>query len=316
MTTATDNQTQVDVKELERLTNESEGFFPEQAESNPETPKPEPEQAPSPTPAPEAQAGQVQTPKELLEALNDTPFKGEDVVKGVQDLVKSYKELQGTHTKVSQKVKPFEQLIERAVVDPNFAETLRLAERAYSDPSFAQQLQHGQQAQEPNLASYFPEGYVTPEGLAKYQQDMKAYLYRDVQQMVSSQLTEMKAQALRESYKSQFKASHPDVAEDLDQLLQWVQSQATQFNPYEIAWKLKTWDNREQSLSEKIRKELEKKIEQAGKASPSAPSAAPQKIDDAEIVKHITRYGTESAKKKYGEARTMEAMVKYTNQAA
>jgi hypothetical protein len=321
-TVTVDNQT-IDMKQLEEATNSGAQYVPSPEPEQPVAPEVPEGQAPvTPAESTKDATTQVEVKKEtpvipqgqsspeLKTILDDTPYKGDDVVKSVTELAKGYKELQGRDTQLSQKVKPFEGILDRANRDTAFAEYIRLAEQMYTNPAVAQQYAQPQ-FQKPDPRSY---DWNDAEQIAKYNQDLDSYFDLKVDSKLSSRFAQSDQQSKLEGFKNDFRGKFKDVSEDLDQMLSWAHSEAVKLNPYETSWKLKNWDNREAQLTEKIRKELTTRIEQAQNATPTAtPAVDQQKITQIDVGKHIAQYGQDSAEKKFGKDIVFQALRDLTN---
>jgi hypothetical protein len=231
----------------------------------------------------------------------------------VPDVVKAYKEHLGNETQLFQKwekAKPFEHILDKATRDPQYKEMLRLADEMYSNPALAQQYAQPQ-LQKPDPTAY---DMFDATQRAKYEQDLDKYFDLKVETKLSSRFAQSDMQNALERYKNEFKGKFKDVSEDLDPLLEWAKEQGIRTNPYETAYKLKNWDNREAQLTEKIRKELTTKIEVAQNRTPTAsPAPDTTTFTYIDVGKHIAKYGVESAEKKYGKEGVFKAVRDMTN---
>lgn len=274
---------------------------PPQAGSEPQAQTTEPESG-------EPAKGQApSTLDELREALKDTPYyqEGRDVKELVAELKKGYKELQGSHTKLSQKVKPIEQLLDR-ISNPQIARTIEQILPYVENPSLLQAYVNPQGqvvTGEPNPANY---DLLTPEGQAQFQRDTLAYARQAAQEDVKAFTSRWEQQKQLELQKLEFKKQFPDV--DPDTVLQEAQSKLAYQNPLVTAWKALNYDNLKSQAMEEARKELGKKLEDAAvnkTPQASAPTKAPNLND---ILQYIASRGVEAAKKRYGSAKVDEAM--------
>ncbi len=300
---------EVSMAELERMTNAEAGWVPEG--ESPETPKPE--TVPEVKATEPVAAGQA-LPPELKLALSDTPFATEeDVIKGVQGLVKSYKESAGQNTKITTRIKPYEQLIDLADKDPNFAQALRMARDIYLNPSLQEAYANQNGNQRPNPTQY--EIY-TPEGLQAYDKAVSDYEARLIDSRLNARFASIEQERGMNQAITEFKQLVPEG--DANELLKWINGDFAQLPVGERMrqfWQLKNLPKLKEQTYAEVRKDLEGKLKTASAATPVAPATPTQAVSDEEIVKYVTRFGTKSAYGRFKKDATDAAVNRYTNAA-
>jgi hypothetical protein len=293
-------QPEVTLENLENLTNQSEA--PDQFPATPEPASTTEELPPSLSEQPAAQRGQAAEPQ-VPDFLKETPFKSPD------ELAKGYKNLQSEFTKTSQRIKPYEQFLERIEKDRAFANFVDQAKLLYDNPQLAQAYQPPQAAGEggrPNPNAY---DLSTAEGFAKYNQDFENYVLRNADSRVNARLSQIESQNRMEQEKWQFKQKFPDVQVDPEEAFRWAQQNVPNFNRYEVAYKLREFDNLKSKIAEEARKELNEQVKTAQTTrtpAASAPSHTVAKADD--IIDYIARYGSDKAMAKFGKADVLKTI--------
>ena len=309
-----DNQTTE--KSLEELTNEafSQEGIPQlnEVRQSPQSDAPEEEPASvEGTPA-QTQSGQVSDISEderkfleeirALKEISGTPFKSP------ADLVKSYKEVQSQWTKDHEfvtKVKPYEQLLNDVTTDANFANFLQQAAVLYKNPQLASAYINpsGNLNSPPDPRSY---NMFDDADLQRYQKDQADYMARQLDARLNARFSTIEQQTRIEKAKAELKGAFPDV--NPDEVLDWVQKKGTNWSLVD-AYKIREFDNIKTKALEEARKELNQKLETAGKTTTPTTSASPKggvKVED--ILSHIARYGGDSARKKFGEKNFNDAL--------
>ncbi len=244
-------------------------------------------------------------PDELKNAFEETPFKGEDVVKSVQDVVKSWKSSDAGYKKLESQVKPLMHIIEKANQNPQLKAFLDQALQVFENPQLANAYvnQNGQVDAVPDPHKYNVADPNTGEvywNKAEYDKDHANWVQRQVDSRISARMSQVEQNAKLEQHKYGFKQKYPDVQEDPDRLLADVSAEWNRLNPIEVAWKIKNYDNLQSQALEKARKELTNDIKKAEQGTPQSASAPKQKVSVSDIITHINRYGSESAKKRFG----------------
>jgi hypothetical protein len=281
---------EVTVENLEKMTNESEGYVPEgEPQKSADSESPEVVKA-----APVKAAGEAPKQDDFSKLLSETPYKsGEELVKG-------YKNAAGELTRRIQEIKPYEQFLRRAQSDPTFANYLQQAEQQYLAYQ-ANPAAFAQPQQAPDL--------YTPEGI-------QAYIHQNLQQeratlqaQYQRELAQIQQQAHIENMKAQFKAKYPDA--DPDELFKsWTETVPTR-NPFEVAYHALNYDKLKSDAKTEERKSLNEQLENAGKnKTPGSSSVSPQAVKGEDILEHIGKHGSESAYKRFGKRETIEAIQK------
>ena len=257
-------------------------------------------------------------PPELKTIFDETPFKGDDIVKSARETVKSYKEIQRSYNDINEVVKPWKQLLDDANRDEKLAQVLRQAEQFYRNPQLAEAMSLQMRGiQRPDQSQY---DFNDPRHVDQYNKDVQTYEEQlkmvgaaQEQAKYEEKLHKLENERRQEAVKAEFRQLHP--TEDIPELEKWITGEAQKLNPLEVAYKVKNWDKMRESITEEVRKSLNTKIETASKATPKAPSEETQKVKGEEILKHVIRYGPASANKKYGEALVLRAQQELTNRA-
>lgn len=308
----------VDVAQLEQATNQMygwEGSSDEQPE--PEVSESEPSsqaQPPAVEEAKEEAAPIKETGKQdagqsfdtIKPFLDDTPFKGDDIVKGVGDLAKSYKSLLSEYTPLSQKVKPYKAIIDRMDVDPTYKQNMLLAHEMLSNPKMLEAYQ-AQQMGRPDPTQY---DLYTPEGRTAYDQAEENYIARQLDSRINQRFASLEQERMKERHISELKAAFPES--NPEEVVRFAQEKSQSLGLADF-YKLSQWDAREAQLTEKIRKEMTSKLQQA--QSSKTPEAAPPKeaVQVNDVLKFVGRYGIDSANKKFGEEAVWNILRASTN---
>lgn len=297
-----DNQ-QVSEQELEQLTNQA---FGEELSGNrtPETQGSEVEPATQVTQnAPVEPEGQADY-SALKPFLDETPYKGDDVVESVKKMVEGYKNIQGQYTKTNERVKRYEQLLQDVEGDPALAQFIEQARTLYRNPQLAQAYQGGgQQDAMPDPRSYDLSTY---EGYEKFYSDMNNYQARQLDSRLNARFGQIEAQRMIDGQKNQLKQFFPDA--NPEDVVEQVQKKAGSWTLTD-AYKALDYDNLKSRAMEEARKELTKQLENAGKSgTPSATSQSKGKVSVDDVLGHINRYGSEAARKKYGDKAYYEVL--------
>jgi hypothetical protein len=282
---------EVTMENLEQMTNQVEAPGQFQA-SQPQ--EPQVETLPPSASELATQKGQASVP-EIPDFLKETPFKTPD------ELAKGYKNLQGEFTKTTQRIKPYEQFLERTEKDRNFANFVEQARLLYDNPNLAQAYMPAQAAGSdgrPNPNAY---DLSTAEGFAKYNQDFENFVLRNADSRVNARLSQIEQQNRMEQLKWQFKQKFGDA--DPDAMFQWAQQNIPQLNPFEVAYKLHEYDNLKSQATAEARKEINKQVETAQTAkTPTAASSSQGMAQAEDVIDYIVKHGTEKAYKKFGKA--------------
>jgi len=281
------------------------------------TPEPVKEPAKAETPAPPAKAVEAPAPAkqeptgqpDLAKYFEGTPFKGEDVVKSVQDVVKSYKELEGRFTKDREKFKEFDSLVDKARNTPQLREALRKLEEWHDNPELVKPYLQSQAETPPDPRQY---DIYTPEGLQAYDQARTDYILRLMDKRESARFAKFEQERQIEREKAAFKQEFPNA--DADEIYQWAKERSQKGMPLSDFYKIRDYDNLKTRLTEDVRKDFNKQVEAATQKTPSAPSSVEPEVSDLDILKYSTHYGIDSAEKKYGK-RYEEALRRATEQA-
>ena len=303
----------VDLTALEIATNHEFTGTPPASETAPEpeaaTPPVETEVAPQPeTPVAEGQSETLTDDEKALlteirslKELEGLPYKS------LPEFFKGYKNIQGEFTKVREKTKPFEAVLDRMSRDPQYANLVQQAQALLDNPQLLQAYQ-GQIAPgdpRPNPTQF---NVYEPEGFTQYEKALDSWTQRQLDARINARLGQVEQNARLDNFKREFKAKFPE-AEDADTLLQWASTVMTSFNPFEIAHKVKNWDNVQGQIESRVRKELTDTLKKASetKTPTGSPASKPQPTT-TEILNHITRFGGEATKQRYGEKAMNEAL--------
>ena len=312
-----DNQTpEIDMAKLEADTNAlyGEDFLPDQPieappqGQSPEVPKPE--SVPLATEATAPASGQA-LPDSLKDVFNDTPFKGDDLVKGVQDAVKSWKELTREFGSQREKVKPYEQLISLANENPEFKRAIQFAHEFFTKPEMrsAYQSQFGLQRPDPSQYDLFD-----PAQRQAYDQAQTDYEARLIDSRINARFADIEKERFESSAKSEFKQLVPDG--NADELAKWVNEDFANLSVGERMkqlWQLKNLPKLREQIYAEARKDLAGKIETASHATPAAPAPPTNTVSDEEIANYVTKNGPKSAYGKYTKKTVDAAITRLTN---
>lgn len=252
---------------------------------------------------------------ELREALKDTPYyqEGGDIKESVAKLKNGYKELQGEYTRTKERVKPFEQLVQKLSTNHQLRQTLEQVLPYLENPAMLQAYTHvgpnGQLLSRPDPLAY--GDLYDPQVRAKYDQDVAAYEQRMLDERLNTRLSSYEQQQKLELQKLEFKKAFPEI--DPEVVLSRAQSELAGQNPLVLAHKALNYDNLYSQALEKARKELSQKLEEAGKNKTPAASAPTQPVNVGDILKAIETLGSERAVEKYGQKRVNEALRETAN---
>jgi len=295
---------QIDMVELEKQTNAEFGVPTETPEPNEpevessESQEPVETESETSTPTPQGQvesASQTEEKPDFSEYLKETPFKE------IPELAKGYKELQSQFTKERERVKPYEDLLSRVNQDFGLRTYLSQAIQAYDHPEM---LSAYQQQSEPKAENY---DMFSPEGQQKFMQDMKAFYEKTIDTRINTRLMGMEQNAKIEEAKREFRSKFPN--ENPDEVLQFAKEKGTNWS-LEDVWKIKNFDRIKSEALAEARKEVTKQLETASKSgTPSVASAPKAAIKLEDVMTHIAKYGSESAKKKFGDKRFNEVVM-------
>lgn len=235
----------------------------------------------------------------LAEYLKDTPFKS------VDELKKSYKEIQGEYTRVNQKVKPYEQLLSD-LNDPQFANFVDQARALYKNPHLAQAYTQPQASMpDPRLYNLYDE-----KDVSRYNQDVSNFMAQQLDSRLNSRLSQIEQQNRLNDFRRELKSVYPDA--DPDEVEKFLQSKGNDWK-YTDIYKVMHYDNLKSKLTDEIRKELTKQMEEAGKQTTPQTSTAQQGKPKAEdIIDYIAKRGLDAAKGKYGSKVTMDVVRQYS----
>lgn len=310
---------EVSTPDLEKLTNEtySEEYGGLNARtgegSQTQEVSPEPESAPevqvpaTPEPTPESKA---ETPVGLKEAFTDTPFQGDDIVKSVQDAVKSWKSTTSEYDKLRSKVKPYEQFLDAMSSDAGLRNFLQQAETLYRNPNMlnAYVTPQGSVDTRPNPTHYNVTGqdgmmYFDQE---RYDKDLSDFLSRQVDSRINSRLSQMEQKNEQEKMTMELKQAFPEA--NADEVWERVKARGNSWRLVD-AYKALEFDNIRSKALDEARKELTKKIETANSnATPTPTASSKTSVSLNDILTHVNKYGGESARKKFGDKNYQEAL--------
>lgn len=266
------------------------------------------------TPEERAILGEIRTIKEVA----GTPFKG-----GVKDIVDAWKNATRKIQELSEAHKPVEPYVARLQNDPKFKVAVDNLIAMIENPQLAEAYaaQHlGQGANvRPDPAQY---DLYDPNQRTQYDQAVAAYEQRMIQSTINARLGSIEQERLLQQRKWEFKQQYPDV--DPDSVLQDA-PKLSSVNPLVNAHKALAYDalvekhkaelaNLRSSIEQEVRKEYEGKIRTAAQTTTPSSTAPPQvKVSLSDILTHVTRYGSESAAKKYGADKVEAAIQETTN---
>jgi hypothetical protein len=287
---------QMSQEELERQTNEAFGVTsePQQPTTDSQQPPSEPASA-EPGQSASAATPPAQAPEDFSKFLSETPFKN------VEETVKGWKNASGELTRRIQKMKPYEDILNNAESDPGYAEYLRQAHQQYLAYK-ANPLAFQQPQQNVDL--------MTPEGIQAYITQQTQQTEARLRMQYQQEINRVQQQAHMENMKAAFKLKYPDA--NPDELPTLWESITREANPFEVAWKLANYDKMASEATSKARKEVNNQIETAQKTKTPAATPSSQAAKAEDILDHIVKYGSEAAKKRFGEKQTMEALQKAT----
>lgn len=272
----------------------------------PESPKEQPKSQPQE----KVETAQVETPKEgepaqidpmeeLRTILKETPYyqEGRDVKEVAAQLSRGYKELQGTHTKLSQKVKSLEPILDLAASDPSLANFLQQAATLYRNPHLASAYVNpqGNVNTRPDPRMY---DMTDPAHYQQFNTDLENWTSRQLDERLNTRLSSMEQRQQLELYKMEFRKSFPDA--NPEEVVAQMQSLTGQ-NPLVFAWKALSYDTLKSSSMEAARKEVSTKLEEAQKTKTPQASSPSKPVNMSDIVEHIKRYGASAAIKRYGQ---------------
>lgn len=266
-------------------------------EAKPDAPKADEPVLELETATPPPTESKATLPPELQDAFKDTPFTGEDLVKNVSDAVKSWKSTSSEYTKLREKVKPYEQLLDEVSRDQNLANFLRQAEMLYRNPQLASAYAtpQGNVDAPPDPRQY--DMYDANQYQA-YQQALTDYNARFVDSRLNARLSQIEQQQKINDEKAKLQQAFPDV--NPDEVLNRIRAKGTNWTAVD-AYKALEYDNLKSKMLEEARKELTNKLETANKTtSPTPTGATKSTIKVADVIAYINKHGGESAKKKFG----------------
>lgn len=281
----------------------SEPKAPESQDSAPAAEKQEPS-------APEAQGGQDKhdmTDEDMLlwkelKAVQDiagTPYKT------LADFVKGYKSLQGEYTKTRDTIKPHEAIVDRLSRDQRFRETVEQAALILDNPSlaeaYARQMSPGDPRPDPRMYDLNDS-----DQFARYNQDVEAWTARQLDSRINTRLGQIEQGMRMQTFANDFKSKYPNV-QNPDDLLSWSQQNVPRLNPYEIAYRLREFDNIRGQIEAQVRQEYSKRLTETQKKTPQG-TAPSKEAGVTEVLEHIARYGESPAIKRYGKENVDRAM--------
>ena len=312
-----DNQTNssdnsVSISELEKLTNESNGWVKNESEQKEttdieESPEPNNEETIVENKASKKEAssnGQAKTnSNDDISSLAETPYKS------IKDIVKGYKNLQSELTKKGEKFKNFESVSDRLDSDANFKQFYEQALALYDNPQLAQAYANPQagKASTPDPREY---DLYSDEGLQKYNQDLSDYQSRQLDERLNARFRTIDQRDSIERARLHLKESFPDAkAEEVEK---FITEKNGRWNLSDV-YKIMAYDNLKENASVEARKNIQQKMEMASNASPATSASSSSAVNSEDVVRHIIKHGIDSARKKYGSRETMSAQSDYTN---
>lgn len=312
---------EVDLKELERLTNEEDGYVAEQTEeSEPSVNEPQPQT----NGAIETPESQTVVPEVPVTENKSAELKVDDVVskvsketpyKTVEDLINGYKSSQSEVTKFIEKVKPVEQLINDVTQDPQLRQFIDQAVQLYRNPSLAQQYV---QPQTSNVQGVNPANYdlYTPEGQYAYQQAVEQMAEQKAQRIafetVNQRMSGWEQQQAIEKAKLEFSRENPEA--NVDEVMKFVQERNGKWSLSD-AYKIANYDKVKSQAYEQAKKEILSKQQEAVKNSTQSSSSTDKPtITPTEMVSYVSKYGVESANKKWGVEKVRTAIRQFTEE--
>jgi hypothetical protein len=314
-------ENQIDTAELERLTNEEDGWElqtpekEEQPEPNPEaqttepTVNTEPQTVAPEVPVTENKSVEVKVDDVISKVSKETPYKT------VEDLINGYKSSQSEVTKFIEKVKPLEQLINDVHNDAGLRQFIDQAVQLYRNPSLAQQYAQPQQQQGVgvNPANY---DLYTPEGQMAYQQAVEQQALEKAQKVafetVNQRMSGWEQQQAIEKAKLEFSRENPEA--NVDDVLKFVQERNGKWSLSD-AYKIKNYDSLKAQAYEQAKKEILSKANEAGKnQTANTTNSTTPAVSPADIVQHVTKYGLAVANKRWGADKVKTAIEQFTRE--
>lgn len=308
-----DNPSTEDLRKItnEQMTEDFGGLQARQSNPNPQSQEPE-NLSPEPPPVPEAGEPPKFTDEELafykemhgLKQVGDLPFKS------ANEFINGYKELQGRFSKDRERYKPYDYILDTADQDPRYREWLRQADTLYRNPQLAQSYvtPQAQVATPPDPGQF---DRYTAEGEMQYQQKLMQYMETIADRKANERVYGIQQQLDLEKQKLGLKSVFPD--ENPDDIMRQIQARGNNWTLADAAKALR-YDQAETRAMDKARKELAKKLEEAGRSgTPQSPSSSPKIANLDDILSDINQYGSEYARKKYGVKKTNEAVREATN---
>lgn len=295
-------------EQLESLTNQEEGFQTTQVEEPPQE-QGQSEESKVPVeklPPTESDKGTQQSKPEkpsinldgLRESFKETPFTPDDLDKAVKDVIKSWKSTDSEYKKLSNKVKPYQQLIDKALTDPQVHQAIEMLDQFIKNPQMAQLYANPNASSQPDPRNY---DLSTVEGYNSFRKDESLWMQKQSMDTINSRLAEVEARNIRERQKLEFRQKYPEIQDDLDVILAEVMQKQAEINPYEIAYRYKNWDSRESQIAEKLRSQIINKANEASAGkTPQTSVSKKGEVSAQEIANYVVRYGSKTAEKKFG----------------
>lgn len=310
---------QIDAAELERLTNEEEGWElqteTEQPEPTPEAQteipvvNTEPQTVTPETPVIESKSAEVKVDPIIEKVAKETPYKT------VDDLINGYKSSQTEVTKFIEQVKPHKQLIDDLTTNAEFRQFIEQATQLYRNPQLAQQYVQPQQQQ---FDGVNPANYdlYTPEGQMAYQQAVEQKALEKAQRVafetVNQRMSGWEQQQEIERAKLQFSRENPDA--NVDEVLKFVQERNGKWTLSD-AFKIANYDKVKTQAYEQAKKEILSKANEAAKNTQSTTTNSDKpSVSPSDIVSHVTKYGVNAANKRWGADKVKSAIEQFTQE--
>jgi len=232
-----------------------------------------------------------------LQEMSGTPYKSP------ADLVKGYKELHSTWTKEHEfvnRVKPHEQLVNDMLTDPNFAQFIQEATTMFRNPQLAASYSsaaHGQVDAPPDPRNF---DMYDPDQKLDYDKAQADYINRQLDSRINARFGQSEAKLRLENEKAQLKTLFPDT--DPDDIVKRITERSKKGWNLVDGYKVLEFDNIEAKAREKARVELTSKFENAQRTgSPLSAGGSQQQVQLGDILDHITKHGSDSARKKFGD---------------
>ena len=311
---------------LERLTIEMDGGEPQPPTSQPAPTAPdavegqpptEGEQNPAQTAPVEGQAAKLDLTDEERALLNEirstTSLEGTNF-KSIPELAKGYRNLQAQFTQDRQVLSKHKPLLER-LNNPEVEQFINQAIALIDNPELRQaymgQIPHGDPRPDP---ANFGDLYV-PENRQRYDTALESWMSRQVDSRLNARLVGIEQKLMMDKYRTEFRVKYPDINEDPDNFLGWLQSVRNTLNPYELAFRVKNWDNAIGQAEAKARKEVARQVDDAAKNN--TPKGTPQKqeVSATEVLQYMAKYGRTSAVKRYTAPVVTQVEIEMTNTA-